>query len=162
MPTDASPASRTSAPAGAPASAFTNDQNGVKRTGTPSVGQTGTVTPGGGAAIQFGRTLGPESMQTGSGAKSKPHSNSGGGDRAEADAAADSTTNRGKPTKDQKTFNESRSNNTRTTGPVVTSGSGRAPGAAVSNLRTGNAPAEAAGKPAPAEATPGSTNRRFK
>ena len=178
MATDASTASRTSAPAIAPASAFTNDQKGVKRTGNPSAGQIGTVTPG-------------------------------GGDRAEADAATDSTANRGKPTKDQKTFNESRSNNTRTTSPIVTNGSGRAPGAAVtpgtpagdpsgnksyfesrsntartpdsaavtddaaaqraskintskSNLRTGNAPAEAAGKPAPAEAAPGSTSSIFK
>ena len=209
MATDASPASRTSAPAIAPASAFTNDQKGVKRTGNPSAGQIGTVTPGGRAAAQSGQTLGQESMQRGSGANSKPHSNSRGGDRAEADAATDSTANRGKPTKDQKTFNESRSNNTRTTSPIVTNGSGRAPGAAVtpgtpaggpsdnksyfesrsntartpdsaavtddtaaqraskintskSNLRTGNAPAEAAGKPAPAEAAPGSTSSIFK
>jgi hypothetical protein len=207
MATDASPASRTSAPASAPASGFTIDQKGVKRTGDPSAGQIGTVPSGGGAASQSGQTLGQESTPRGSGADSKPHSNSGG-DRADADAAADSTANRGKPTKDQKTFNESRSNNTRTASPIVTSGSGRAPGTTVtpgtpagdpsgnksffesrsntartpdsaavtgdaaaqpaskintskSNLRTGNAPAEAAGKPAPAEATPGSTSSIF-
>jgi len=209
MATDASPASRTSAPASAPASGFTIDQNGVKRTGNPSAGQIGTVTSGGSAATQSGQTLGQESTQRGNGANSKPHSNSGGGDRADADAATDSTANRGKPTKDQKTFNESRSNNTRTASPIVTSGSGRAPGTTVtpgtpagdpsgnksffesrsntartpdsaavtddaaaqraskintskSNLRTGNAPAEAAGKPAPAESTPGSTSSIFK
>jgi hypothetical protein len=208
--TDASPASSTSAPAIAPASAFTNDQKGVKRTSNPSAGQVGIVTPGGGATAQSGQAFGQESMQRGSGANSKPHSNSGGGDRAEADAATDSTANRGKPTKEQKTYNESRSNNTRTTSPINNSGSGRAPGAAVtpgtpagdssgnksffesrsntartpdsaavtddaagqraskkintskSNLRTGNAPAEAAGKPAPAEAAAGSTSSIFK
>jgi hypothetical protein len=131
MATDASPAPRSSATATAPASASTNDKKGVKRTGNASAGQVGTVTPGGGATPQSGQTLGQESMQRGSGANSKPHSNSGGGDRAEANAATDSTANRGKPTKDQKTFNESRSNNTRTTSPIVSNGSGRAPGAAV-------------------------------
>lgn len=207
--TDAAQASSASAPAIAPASAFTIDQKGVKRTSNPSTRQGGTVTPGGGATAQSGQTSGQESMQRGSGANSKPHSNSGGGDKAEADAATDSTANRGKPTKEQKTYNESRSNNTRTTSPINNSGSGRAPGAAVSvgtpagdpsgnksffesrsntarspdsaavkddattqrtskintsksNLRTGNAPAEVAGKPAPVEAAPGSTSAVFK
>ena len=106
-------------------------------------------------------------MQRGSGANSKPHSNSGGGDRAEADAATDSTANRGKPTKDQRTFNESRSNTARTPDSAAVTDDAAAQRASKintskSNLRTGNAPAEAAGKPAPAEAAPGSTSSIFK
>ena len=201
MATDASPASRTSAPASAPASGFTIDQKGVKRIGNPSAGQNGTVTSGGSAATESGQTLGQEPTQRASGAHSAPRSNSRGGDGADAGAATDSAANRGKPTKDQKTFNESRGNNTRTTSPIVTSGSGRAPDAgdpsgnksffesrsntartpdsaavkddaaaqrasrintSKSNLRISNAPAEAAGKPSPAEATPGSTSSIFK
>ena len=206
--TDAAPASRASTPAVAPASAFTNDQKGVKRTGNPSAGQVGTVTPGGGAMAQSGQLSAQESMQRGSGVNSKPHSNSGA-DQTDADAATGSTSNRGKPSKEQKTQNELRSNNARTTSPIVSNGSGRAPGAAAtpgtstgdssgnksffesrsntarkpdsagladdaaaqraskintskSNLRTGNGPAEAAGKPAPAEAAPGSTSSILK
>lgn len=154
MGTDASAASRNAAPA----SGFTIDQKGVKRTGSPAAGQAGSVTPGGGAAPQSGR------MPV-----------AGDGANVNADGAA----NRGKPSKEQKTFNESRSNNTRTASPIVSNGSGRTPGSAAaaddaaaqraskintskSNLRTGNAPADAGGKPSPAEAAPASTSSIFK
>jgi hypothetical protein len=149
--TDASSASRTAAPASAAASGFTIDEKGVKRTGNPSVGQAGTVTLGEGAVPQSGRmpgargqALDPATMQRGSGSNMKPHTNSGDSDRAERarlvsgdygkDASVtdpDGSALRGKPTKDQRTFNESRSNNTRTTSPIVTNGAGRTPGAAV-------------------------------
>jgi hypothetical protein len=148
--TDASSASRTAAPASAAASGFTIDEKGVKRTGNPSVGQAGTVTLGEGAVSQSGRmpgaggqALDPATMQRGSGSNMKPHTNSGDSDRAERarlvsgdygkDASVtdpDGSALRGKPTKDQRTFNESRSNNTRTTSPIV-NGTGRTPGGAV-------------------------------
>ena len=162
----------------------------------------------GAAMAQSGQMSGQGSMQRGSGVNSKPHSNSGA-DQTDADAATGSTSNRGKPSKEQKTQNELRSNNARTTSPIVSNGSGRAPGAAAtpgtstgdssgnksffesrsntarkpdsagladdaaaqraskintskSNLRTGNGPAEAAGKPAPAEAAPASTSSILK
>lgn len=152
--TDASSASRTAAPA----SGFTIDEKGVKRTGGPSAGQAGTVTPGGGTAPQSGRMPGK-------------------GDRTEVNA--DGTANRGKPSKEQKTFNESRSNALRTTSPIVSSGSGRTPGAAVSpgapagdtsgnksffesRSNTARTPADMAAKPAPTEAAPASTTSVFK
>ncbi|MEP6943596.1 MAG: hypothetical protein ABI981_11705 [Betaproteobacteria bacterium] len=74
----------------------------------------------------------------------KPGTNSGDSNRAERarlvggdygeDASVtdpDGSALRGKPTKDQRTFNESRSNNTRTTSPIVNNGTGRKLGAAV-------------------------------
>jgi hypothetical protein len=149
--TDTSSASRTAAPASAAASGFVIDEKGVKQPGNPSVGQAGTVTLGGGAAPQSGRksgaggqALGQATMQRGSGSNLKTHTNSGDSDRAERarlvsgdygnDASVtdpDGSALRGKPTKDQRTFNESRSNNTRTTSPIVNNGTGRTPGAAV-------------------------------
>ena len=149
--TDASSASRTAAPASAAASGFAIDEKGVKQTGNPSVGQAGTVTLGGGAAPQSGRVpgaggqaLGPATMQRGSGSSLKSHTNSGDSDVAErarlvsGDFGNDASVTdpngsalRGKPTKDQRTFNESRSNSTRTTSPIVNNGTGRTPGIAI-------------------------------
>ena len=147
--TDASSASRTAAPANAAASGFTIEEKGVKQSDNSSVGQAGTVTLGGGAAPQLGRVqgghaLGPATTQRGSGSNLKSHTNSGDSDRAErarlgsGDYGNDASVTdragsalRGKPTKDQRTFNESRSNSTRTTSPIVNNGTGRTPGAAI-------------------------------
>ncbi|MEO8303709.1 MAG: hypothetical protein ABI724_06290 [Betaproteobacteria bacterium] len=147
--THASSASRTAAPANAAASGFAIEEKGVKQTDNSSVGKAGTVTLDGGAAPQMGRVqggqaLGPATTQRGSGSNLKSHTNSGDSDRAErarlvsGDYGNDASVTdragsalRGKPTKDQRTFNESRSNNTRTTGPIVNNGTGRTPGAAI-------------------------------
>ena len=90
-----------------------------------------------------GQALGPATMQRGSGSNQKSHTNLGESDRAGRarlvggdygnDASVtdpDGSALRGKPTKDQKTFNESRSNSTRTTSPLVNNGTGRTLGGA--------------------------------
>ena len=146
---DATSASRTAAPVSAAASGSVSDEKAVMQTGNPSVDQGGTVTLGGGAAPQSGKmpgargqALGPPTVQRGSGSNLKSHTNSGDSDRAErarlvsGDYGNDASVTepqgsalRGKPTKEQRTFNESRSNNTRTTSPIVNNGTGRTPGA---------------------------------
>jgi len=97
-----------------------------------SVGQAGIVTPGGGAASQWGRmtgtgsqAVGASTIQKGSASDLQSPTNSGERKRARvvsgdygndvAATAPEGSTLRGKPTKEQRTFNESRSNNTRTT-----------------------------------------------
>jgi len=166
--TDASSASRTAAPASAPATGLAINEKGVSQSGNPSAGQAGTVTLGGVAAPQTrretgagGQALGPDTMQRGSGSNLKSHTNLGDSDRAERarlvsgdygkDASVTDSAVRGKPTKDQKTFNESRSNSTRTTSPIVNNGIGRTPGA-TTTLR----------EPPSPEATPPSTTGIFK
>ena len=93
----------------------------------------------------------------------------------------DTTTNRGKPTKEQKTavkpgtptgdasgnksFFESRSNTARSPDSAAVTDDAAAQrkiNTSKSNLRTGNAPAEAASKPTPAEAAPGSKSGLLK
>ncbi len=151
---------------------FTIDQKGVKRTGGPATVPGATVTPGGVAPAQSGRlSTMPDSSaaQRGSGSNSKPHTNAGDGDRAEQDASA----NRGKPTKEQKTYNESRSNTTRMPAAApAPSGTAMVDDAAAqqarrintskSNLRTGSTVTETGSKPTPPEAAPGSTSSIFK
>ena len=127
-----------------------------------------------------GQALDTATTARGSGSNMKPHTNSGDSDRPDrarvvgGDYGKDATVTepngsalRGKPTKDQRTFNESRSNNTRTLGGAAAADNAVAQGAGMgstprSNLPTGNGPTDAASRPLSPEAAPASASSIFK